>query len=41
LGDRAFYPVGAPSVRIQFAGDEKSMAMTVSDPQPVLVARKK
>lgn len=41
LGDRVFYPVGAPSVRIQFAGDEKSMAMTVSDPQPVLTARRK
>jgi hypothetical protein len=41
LGEHVFYPVGAPSVRIQFAGDEKSMAMTVSDPEPVLVARKK
>ena len=41
LGDRSFYPVGAPSVRIQFAGDEKSMAMTVSDPEPVLVALRK
>jgi hypothetical protein len=41
LGGGAFYPVGAPSVRIQFAGDEKSMAMTVSDPEPVLVARRK
>ena len=41
LGERVFYPVGAPSVRIQFAGDEKSMVMTVSDPETVLVARRK
>ncbi len=41
LGERAFYPVGAPSVRIQFAGDEKTMVMTVNDPETVLVARRK
>jgi len=41
LGERAFYPVGAPSVRMQFAGDEKTMVMTVSDPEPVLLARRK
>jgi len=33
--------VGAPSVRMQFAGDEKTMVMTVSDPEPVLLARRK
>jgi hypothetical protein len=41
LGERVFYPVGAPSVRIQFAGDEKSMVMTVNDSETVLVARRK
>jgi hypothetical protein len=41
LGERGFYPVGAPSARIQFAGDEKTMVMTVSDPETVLVARRK
>jgi hypothetical protein len=41
LGNHVFYPAGAPSVRIQFTGDDKSMVMTVSDPEPVLVTRRK
>jgi hypothetical protein len=41
LGDRAFYPAGAPSVRIRFAEDQGSVVMTVSDPEMVLTARRK
>jgi len=41
LGDRAFYPAGAPSVRILFAEDKGSIVMTVSDPELVLTARRK
>jgi hypothetical protein len=41
LGERAFYPCGAPSVRIRFADDGGTMVMTVADPEPVLVARRK
>jgi hypothetical protein len=41
LGDRAFYPVGAPSVRIRFAEENGGFLMSVSDPDLVLTARKK
>ena len=41
VGDRAFYPAGAPSVRINFAEEEASVVMTVHDPGVVLVAKKK
>jgi hypothetical protein len=39
LGDRSFYPAGAPSVRIQFAGKDGSEQMTIYDPEVVLVAQ--
>jgi hypothetical protein len=41
LGDRAFYPAGAPSVRIRFAEDKGSVVMTVSDPELVLTAKRR
>jgi hypothetical protein len=41
LGNRAFYPWGAPSVRIRFSGESESAAMTVNDPDVVLVAHRK
>lgn len=41
LGNRLFYPSGAPSVRIRFAEDAGSVAMTVNDPDAVLVAKRK
>jgi hypothetical protein len=42
LGDLAFYPAGAPGVRIRFAEDNKgSLVMTVHDPELVLTARRK
>jgi hypothetical protein len=40
LGDRAFYPAGAPSVRIRFTADKAGMVMTVYDPQLVMTARR-
>jgi hypothetical protein len=40
IGDRAFYPAGAPSVRIQFAVEGASVMMTVRDPEVVLVAQR-
>jgi len=40
VGDRAFYPAGAPSVRIQFAVEGTSVTMTVRDPELVLVAQR-
>jgi hypothetical protein len=40
LGDRAFYPAGAPSVRIRFGEDKGSVVMTVSDPELVLTTRR-
>jgi hypothetical protein len=40
-GDRAFYPVGAPSVRIRFAEDNGMVVMTVHDPDIVLIARRR
>jgi hypothetical protein len=41
VGDHTFYPAGAPSVRINFAVEEASVVMTVHDPGPVLIAKKK
>ena len=41
LGDRTFYPAGAPSVRIRFTQDKNDMVMTVHDPELVLTARRK
>jgi len=38
VGDRAFYPAGAPSVHIRFAVERASVMMTVHDPEVVLVA---
>jgi hypothetical protein len=41
VGERSFYPAGAPSVRINFAEKDASVVMTVHDLEPVLVAKKK
>jgi hypothetical protein len=41
LGERVFYPWGASAVRIRFAQDDKSMVMTINDPEVVLVARRR
>ncbi|HTQ87763.1 MAG TPA: hypothetical protein VMI93_16205 [Candidatus Solibacter sp.] len=41
LGDHVFYPAGAPSARIHFTKDDGGILMTVSDPEPVLSARRK
>jgi hypothetical protein len=41
VGDHAFYPAGVPSVRINFAEGDASVVMTVHDPEPVLIAKKK
>ena len=41
LGDHAFYPAGAPAVRIRFTQDDNGMLMTVSDPDVVLSARRR
>jgi hypothetical protein len=38
LGDRAFYPAGAPAVRIRFEEKASSVVMTTYDPELVLVA---
>ena len=40
LGGHAFYPAGAPSVRIRFTEDKDGVVMTVNDPQLVLTARR-
>lgn len=40
LGNREFYPWGAPSVRIQFTEESGARLMTVSDGDVVLVARR-
>jgi hypothetical protein len=41
LGERMFYPSGAPAVRIQFSnGGEGEMLMTIRDPGLVLTARR-
>jgi hypothetical protein len=39
VGERAFYPAGAPSVRIRFAEDKDAIVMSVDDPQLVMTAR--
>jgi hypothetical protein len=41
LGDRVFFPCGAPSVRIRFAEEKDMRVMTVSDPELVLTAAMK
>lgn len=41
LGNRLFYPWGAPSVRIHFSQDAESTVMTINDPAVVLVANRK
>jgi len=41
LGDRSFYPAGAPSVRIRFTNEGTSIVMTIYDPKVVLVANRK
>jgi hypothetical protein len=41
IGNRVFYPWGAPAVRIHFAEENGTVAMTIDDPDVVLfVARK-
>lgn len=40
LGDRSFYPAGAPSVRIRFTEKEASVEMTIHDPELILVAHR-
>jgi hypothetical protein len=41
LGGRAFYPAGAPAVRIRFREERAAMLMTIEDPEVILVARRK
>lgn len=41
LGDRAFHPAGAPSVRIRFTEESGAVLMTVTDAELVLTARRK
>jgi len=41
LGDRTFYPAGAPSVLIRFTEDGGGVLMTVTDAEFVLTARRK
>ncbi|HEY2461774.1 MAG TPA: hypothetical protein VGI16_13260 [Candidatus Acidoferrum sp.] len=41
LGDHAFYPAGAPSVRIRFVKDAGFVVMTVSDADQTVTARRK
>jgi len=40
IGERAFYPSGAPAVRIRFSNHEGEMLMTIHDPGLILTARK-
>jgi hypothetical protein len=40
LGDRQFYPAGAPSVRIRFTEDKDGVVMTVNDPDLVVTAKR-
>jgi hypothetical protein len=41
VGERVFYPAGAPSVRIHFSEAEGTVVMTIHDPDVVLVAHRK
>jgi hypothetical protein len=41
LGSRVFYPAGAAATRIRFQEDEKTIVMTIEDPEVVLVARRR
>lgn len=41
LGEHVFYPCGAVAARIRFVGEGAGMTMTVSDPETVLVAKRK
>ncbi len=41
LGGRAFYPMGAPAVRIQFSEENPAMLMTIHDPEPALISKRK
>src|SRR5262249_31323357 len=38
LGDRVFYPAGAPAVRIRFVDENNTMTMSVTDAELVLTA---
>ena len=40
VGERVFYPSGAPAVRIRFSGGDGEMVMTIHDPGLVLTARR-
>lgn len=40
LGDRIFYPAGAPAVRIRFFEQGREMWMTIDDPGEVMRARR-
>lgn len=41
LGNRTFYPAGAPAVRIRFTEDGRGVLMTVTDAELVVTARRK
>jgi len=41
LGGHVFYPAGAPAARIRFTREDGGILMTVSDPDPILTARRK
>jgi hypothetical protein len=40
LGERVFYPAGAPAVRIRFSSADAGMLMTIHDPALVLTAHR-
>ena len=40
VGEQAFYPSGAPGVRIRFSSVDGDMLMTIHDPGLVLTARR-
>ena len=40
-GKNEFHPAGAPAVRIRFdVEDDRASALTISDPEPILTARR-
>jgi hypothetical protein len=41
LGNRTFYPAGAPAARIRFREEGPAMLMTIEDPEVVLTARRR